>query len=178
MKFKKPIKYSYGPNIVYNRAKLMRKQLMGVLNELTEEDLNGTKEIEQKNQPMPILNAYMSENQIMVETQVKKAQEDNKDEKKQEEILKKINPEIKVIKIRHRYNWLVMKFENCMEFYEFLDEFKLFGLLEENGKGLIINNYDDLIYNNDQALFYRVVSFDQFDLWVPPYVEEKKYSQF
>jgi len=155
----------------YNRAELMRAQAMG-----QEFEINPPP----KPQPMParpVKPATVTINNLNINTA-----NDEKEEspaKTEEEEKEKYEPkeDMKRIQVRHKQHWFTVMYKNADEFYEFLDNFCIFGLLAEENGCLIITNYDDLIGGDAK---YRTVKFNQLDKWKPESLdkESKEYKKF
>eukprot|EP01084_Bolivina_argentea_P320524 556151_1 len=175
-KLNKRKKYYETDNMQYNRAELMRMHEQGIEIIIGPKPKPKPKERIRKNLNPPTvtiqnLNIIANENDKNIENNDNKENnkiEGNNENKTDEEY--EIKEDIKRIEIRHDQHWFVMKFENANEFYEFLDKFKIFGLLAEEDGILIITNYIDLIGNNTK---YRIVKFVSFDRWSPFRIESK-----
>eukprot|EP01083_Nonionella_stella_P163256 536696_1 len=167
--------YEYAHDMSYNRASLMRMQEKG-------EEINWPPKPKKPEPPKAPKNpptvTIANLNIIANENEVKDADKDespavvqpNDSNDKKEADVNAQKEDIKKIEIRYEHQWFVMKFENAGAFYEFLDRFKIFGLLAEKDGCLIITHYDDLIGENTA---YRTVKFTRFDRWKPYRVESK-----
>ena len=171
-------RYEEPDNMQYNRARLMRMQEEGV------EIVINPKPKPIARRPNPVnpptvtiknLNVIADQKQIPDEDDENKkdSKPETKDDKDAEQKKYSPKPDLKKIMIRKDYHWFIMKFENAMEFYQFLDKFQIFGLLAEEDGCLIITNYDDLLGENKK---YRMVKFTQFDKWTAEHIEEKNSS--
>lgn len=156
----------------YNRVELMRAQAMG-----TEIVINP------KPQPAaprakPVNPATVTINNLNITTNANEADyKEPIDEQSETKKVYEAKEDVKRIQVRHKQNWFTLNYKNADEFYQFLDDFCIFGLLSEENGCLIITNYDDLQGENKK---YRTVAFNQFDKWKPAEIESesKEFKKF
>ena len=145
---------------VYNRRELMRRQEIGLQIDIepqtnTIQPLgNGKRPYAPyssqsvptaiNNQPVvAITNLNINADDEVTESKDEEAQK----AEQEKEQLDAYEPkeDVKRIEMRNQHNWFILKFADCDEFYQFLDQFSIFGLLAEEDGCLIITHYDDLV---------------------------------
>eukprot|EP00485_Elphidium_margaritaceum_P018835 CAMPEP_0202733564 /NCGR_PEP_ID=MMETSP1385-20130828/188233_1 /ASSEMBLY_ACC=CAM_ASM_000861 /TAXON_ID=933848 /ORGANISM="Elphidium margaritaceum" /LENGTH=313 /DNA_ID=CAMNT_0049399901 /DNA_START=31 /DNA_END=972 /DNA_ORIENTATION=+ len=157
----------------YNRAQLMRQQHTGA------EIIIGPP-VKPVAPPRPVVPTVTIENIHVMASNKNTADNDDDDDTKkndhqthsQEESKEELyvpTPNEKLVQVRHKHHWFSLKFEHDQHFYEFLDEFQIFGFLAEENGCLIVTNYQDLL---GQSTKYRTVRFAEFDRWMPASSEQ------
>ena len=154
----------------YNRAALMRAQAMG--EEIVINPKPKQQPVPQAIRPLNPPTVTINNLNIVANNEEEEEKNNDNDNEKEKVIKKEFEPkdDVKCIQVRHRQSWFIVKFKNCIEFYEFLDRFCIFGLFAEENGCLIITHFDDLIGQNVK---YRTVKFNEFDKWAPSEIESE-----